>query len=156
MPENLQQSPRRSLSPWAGAGPIGRLRDEMENLLERFSGDGGELWPSGVLAPPMDFSESEFGLQVRMDLPGVDPKEIDIQVSGNQLTVSGERKEEQEEKGETYHRVERRTGRFSRSVTLPCPVDEDKIDASYRDGVLSISVPKREEAKGRRINVKTD
>lgn len=153
MAGTLQQSSRGSLSPWSGFGPLGRLREEMEDLFERFTGNGDD-WPSQMLAPPMDLSETDGSLQVRLDLPGVDPKEIDIQVSGNQLTIAGERKEEKEEKGETFHRIERRTGRFSRSVTLPCAVDEEKIDANYHDGVLTISVPKNEECKARRIEVK--
>ena len=70
------------------------------------------------------------------------------------LTVSGERKEEREEKGKTYHRVERRVGSFSRSVTLPCPVREDAVDAQYKNGILTIKLPKTEEAKARKITVK--
>ena len=107
-----------------------------------------------MLAAPMDLSETDGALQIRLDLPGVDPKDIDIQVSGNQLTIAGERNEKQEEKRETFHRIERRAGRFSRSVTLPCAVDEETIDANYHDGVLKISVPKSEDCKARRIEVK--
>lgn len=153
MAGTLQQSSGRGLSPWSGFGPLSRLRDEMQDLFERFT-NGGDDWPSRMLAPPMDLSETDGSLQVRLDLPGVDPKEIDIQVSGNHLTIAGERKEEKEEKGETFHRIERRSGRFSRSVTLPCAVEEEKIDANYHDGVLTISVPKSEECKARRIEEK--
>jgi HSP20 family protein len=100
-------------------------------------------------------SETEKTISLRLDLPGVAPKEIDIQVSGNQLTVSGERKEEKEEKGETFHRVERRAGRFSRSIMLPCNVQDDKVEAKYQDGVLQITLPKTAEATARHIEVKT-
>ena len=89
-----------------------------------------------------------------MDIPGMEAKDIDIQVNANVLTVSGERKEEREEKGKTYHRVERRVGAFSRSVTLPCPVKEDAVDAQYKNGILTIKLPKTEEAKARKITVK--
>lgn len=153
MARTLQQSSRRGLSP--SFAPLSQLRDEMEDLFELFTGDRNGDWPSRMLAPPMDLSESNGSLQLRLDLPGVDPKEIDIQVSGNQLTVAGERKEEKEDKGETFHRIERRAGQFSRSVTLPCAVEEDKIEANYHDGVLTISVPKSEAAKAKRIDVKT-
>jgi HSP20 family protein len=85
----------------------------------------------------------------------VSPKEIDVQVSGNQLIVSGERKEEQEEKGETFHRVERRTGRFSRSILLPCDVQDDGVDAKYQEGVLKITLPKTSEATTRHIEIKS-
>lgn len=155
MAGTLQQSSRRRLSPWSGFGSLGRLRDEMEDMFGRFTSNGGDDWPSPMLAPPMDLSETDGGLQIRLDLPGVDPKKIDIQVSGNQLTISGERKEEQEEKGETFHRIERVCGCFSRSVRLPCAVEEGKIDANYQDGVLTVSVPKSQACKARRIEVKT-
>jgi HSP20 family protein len=89
-----------------------------------------------------------------MDLPGIDSKEIDVQVSGNQLTIAGERKEEKVTKNELAHRIERRVGCFSRSFTLPCAVQEDKIEANYQNGVLQITLPKTEEAKSRRIPVK--
>ncbi|MGI9327637.1 MAG: Hsp20/alpha crystallin family protein, partial [Pseudomonadales bacterium] len=81
--------------------------------------------------------------------------EIEIQLNGNVLTVSGERKEEQEEKGKTYHCVERRIGTFSRSMTLPCPVEEDEVAAAFKDGVLTITLPKTDEAKTRKIKIKT-
>jgi len=107
------------------------------------------------IAPPMDISETDDKLQIRLDTPGVEPEDIDIQVSGNQLTISGQRKEEEEKEGETFYRVERQSGSFSRSVTLPYPVDGDKIDASSHGGVLTVSLPKCEEAKPRRVEVKS-
>jgi HSP20 family protein len=108
-----------------------------------------------MLAPPLDMIETEKTISLKLDLPGVSPKEIDVQVSGNQLIVSGERKEEREEKGETFHRVERRTGRFSRSILLPCDVQDDKVDAKYQDGVLKITLPKTSEATTRHIEIKS-
>jgi HSP20 family protein len=102
----------------------------------------------------LDLSETDTAVETKMDLPGVKPEEIEIQLNGNVLTVSGERKEEQEEKGKTYHRLERRVGNFSRSMTLPCPVEEDEVAASYKDGVLSITLPKTDEAKTRKIKIK--
>ncbi len=154
MAGTLTESPRRKLSPWFRRGPLATLRDEMSELFEPIWSDEGDGWGTQMLAPPIDLSETDATIQARPDLPGVEPKEIDIQVSGNQLTIAGERKEEKEEKGELYHRIERRCGRFSRSVSLPCSVDEDKIDATYRDGVLSITLPKTEAAKAKKIKVK--
>jgi HSP20 family protein len=90
-----------------------------------------------------------------MDIPGMETKDIDIQVNGNLLTISGERKEEREEKGTTFHRVERRVGSFSRTVTLPCPVKEDAVDAQYKNGTLTVKLPKTEETKSKKITVKT-
>lgn len=89
-----------------------------------------------------------------MDLPGIDPEQIDISISGNVLTIRGERKEEKEEKGRTWHRVERRKGSFSRSLTLPCAVTEDEAAAEYKDGVLLVTVSKCEEARSHKVRVK--
>lgn len=125
----------------------------MRDLAERFWGEEGDGWLGGA-APLADLSETESSVQIALDLPGVNPGEIDIQVHGNVLTIGGERKEEKEEKGRTYHRLERRIGTFSRSITLPCPVQEGEAAAEYRDGVLTITLPKSEEAKSHRIKVK--
>ena len=128
------------------------LRREMEDLLERFWGEGEGLFGRGV--PALNLSETENSVDVTMDLPGVKPEEIDIQVHGNQLTIRGERKEEQEEKGRTFHRVERSSGSFLRTVTLPCAVEESEAAAECREGILSVHLPKAEEAKTRKIQVK--
>jgi HSP20 family protein len=102
----------------------------------------------------LDVAETEKSLEIHMDLPGVTAKDIDIQVNGNLLTISGERKEEKEEKGKTFHRVERSYGSFSRTVTLPCDVNENEVAAEYKDGVLTIKLPKTEESKAHKIKVK--
>ena len=93
------------------------------------------------------FSETDTAIEAKLDLPGVKPEEVEIQLNGNVLTISGERKEEEEEKGKTFHRVERRVGQFSRSMSLPCPVEEDEVAASYKDGVLTIMLPKNRRSK---------
>ena len=144
---------RWSMLPFSGGDPISRLRNEMDDLFSRFWGNGGES--EGSPAFSMDLSESDKELQVQMDLPGVEADNIDIEISGNMLTISGDRKEEKEEKGRTFHRVERRSGSFSRSVMLPCEVDEDKIEAKSHHGVLTITMPKSEMAKTKRIKVQS-
>jgi HSP20 family protein len=98
-------------------------------------------------------AETDTAIEARMDVPGVTAKDIDIQISGNALTVRGERKEEKEEKGKTFHRIERRYGSFSRSVTLPCAVAESEVAAEYRDGVLTVKLPKTEESKAHKVKV---
>jgi HSP20 family protein len=128
------------------------VREEMEDLMTRAFGEEG--WLFGRVAPLMDVAETDGVVEVRLDVPGVEPKEIDIQLNGNVLTVSGRRKEEKEEKEKAYHRTERRFGSFSRSITLPCPVKEEAIEAKYHEGVLTITMPKTEEAKGKKIAVK--
>jgi HSP20 family protein len=129
--------------------------DDIEEAMSRFWDMGGNGWSLGAAVPSLDISETDKAVEVKLDLPGVTAKEIDIQLNGNLLTVRGERKEEQEKKGKSYHRIERRYGSFSRSVTLPCPVQEDEVAAEYRDGVLTITLPKTEEAKTRKISVKS-
>ncbi len=128
---------------------------DLEDVFERFWADQGNGMVASLFAPPLDMTEKDGEILLRMDLPGIDAKDIDIQVTGNQLTISGERKEEKEESGETYHRIERRSGRFSRSVLLPCDVQDDKVDARYANGVLTIRLPKTAEAKSKHIAVKT-
>lgn len=142
-------------------GPLARLGDprtfydEMETMISRLWEDGQEAWFGTAIAPSLDISETGSALEAKLDLPGVKPEEIEIQLNGNVLTVSGERKEEQEEKGKTFHRVERRAGSFSRTVTLPCQVEEDEVAAEYHDGVLTITLPKTDSAKAKKIEVKS-
>lgn len=133
--------------------PIGTLREEVDDALHRLWRNGGS-WLPGLAGPSLDVSETDNEIEVRADLPGMKPEEIDIQVSGATLTIRGERKEEHEEKGKTYHRVERRVGEFSRSVTLPCDVQENKVDAQYADGVLTVKLPKSPEARTHKVKVK--
>jgi HSP20 family protein len=135
--------------------PFRIARDEFETLWSQLIGEPGEVFFKGRLVPSLDLSENPNTIEVRMDLPGLKPEEIDIQLANGVLTISGDRKEEKEEKGKTFHRVERRHGSFSRSVTLPSAVAEDKVDAQYHDGVLTIALQKTDEAKSRKIKVKT-
>ena len=145
----------RSVGTWFRGGPLGNLREEMEQLVSRAFGEDVALWPSERIIPTLDLAENDGIVEVRMDIPGMETKDIDIQVNGNLLTISGERKEEREEKGKTFHRVERRVGSFSRTVTLPCPVKEDEVDAQYKNGTLTVKLPKTEETKSKKITVKS-
>jgi HSP20 family protein len=127
----------------------------MQDLVSRAFGGDLDVWSLERITPSLDLAETALTIEVRMDIPGIEAKDLDIQVSENVLTISGERKEEREEKGKTYHRVERRTGAFSRSVVLPCPVKESAVDAQYRNGILTVRLPKAEESKSKKITVKT-
>ncbi len=91
---------------------------------------------------------------VRADLPGLKKEEIDLSILGSTLTIKGEKKSENEVKEENYHRVERSYGLFQRSVQLPSEVDESKVEAAYKDGVLEVKLPKKEAVKGKKIAIK--
>lgn len=158
----LSTRPSRALQSLFGRDPFAGFQEEMENLMSRFRGDWNGDWPAAVLAPStvfapsIDLEETDDALQVRMDVPGLKAEEIDIEVSGNTLRVSGEHKEEKEEKGKTYHRLERRRGAFARALILPATVKQDQINAVCDNGVLTITLPKTEAAQTRKIAVKSN
>ena len=141
-----------------GSAPaeLNRLRREIDRLFEEpFS----FLAPSTSFfegwTPAVDIYEDNDKYVVKVELPGIKNEDIDVSLDDNTLTISGERKQEEEKKeGDTY-RSERYFGRFQRSVTLPARVDANNIEAIYKDGVLTITVPKTEEAKPKQIEVKT-
>ena len=107
----------------------------------------------GSWAPAVDIFENEGTLVLKAELPGIDLKDVDVRVENNVLTLRGERKFESEVKREQYHRVERAYGTFSRSFTLPSVVDTEKIKAEFKDGVLRVTLPQREEAKPKQISI---
>lgn len=107
-----------------------------------------------VWSPKMDVNEREHEFAVRMDIPGMKQEDIHVTVENNHLTISGERLFEHDEKKDNYHRVERCHGAFSRSFSLPRTVDAGKISASYKDGVLEMTLPKREESKPKAVEIK--
>jgi len=104
-------------------------------------------------APPVDIYEDEHNITLKMEVPGIDEKDIDVRIESNTLTVHGERKIEKEEKEENFRRVERQYGSFTRSFTLPSSVDPGQVSAHYDRGVLRISLPKKAEAKPKQIKV---
>lgn len=124
--------------------------DEMERLTGRFFG-GGER--QRMFAPMVDVFESDDSIELRAELPGIKPEEVEVDITDNVLTLSGERKLEHDEEREGYRKIERSYGRFSRSFTLPRNIDQDNIKAEMNHGVLSLTLPKREEQKARRIEV---
>src|SRR5437762_6305538 len=121
-----------------------------EDALQGWSPDSGT---TTAWAPPADIYETESDLVLQADLPGIDPKQIDLRVENNVLTIRGERRFEPKVEQENFHRVERSYGTFSRSFTLATAVDSEKIQATYKNGVLSITLPKAEQAKPKRIQI---
>jgi HSP20 family protein len=143
------------LTRWEPFREIATLQDRMNRLFnEQFSSVGnGESLNTGSFVPPVDVYEDEHGIQLKMEVPGIEEKDIDIRLENNVLTVSGERQFEKEEKQENFHRVERRYGTFYRSFTLPNTVDTNSVKADYDKGVLKIALGKLAEAKPKQIKV---
>jgi HSP20 family protein len=129
----------------------------MDGLFDRFF-DWRPFDPSirkSEWMPAIDVSETPKQIVVKAEIPGMEAKDMDISLNGRVLTLKGEKKSEQEEKEENYHRVERRYGAFSRSFELPTDVDANKVKASYKDGVLKLSLPKTKEQSVKKIEIKT-
>ena len=142
----------RSLVPWSGrfSRDLSRLEHEFDRL---FRTDEEWFKPVGFV-PRTDVAETESGFEVTAELPGLKPEEVQVEIKEGSLWISGEKKEEKEEKGKTFHRVERRRGEFRRVLPLPTNVDEEQIEARVEDGVLHVLVPKIETATPRKIEVK--
>jgi HSP20 family protein len=111
-------------------------------------------YENAIWSPLTDISEDEDNFVLKLDLPGIKKEDVKINYENGQLSISGERKQESEKKSSKFHRVERSYGKYYRSFTLPSKIKEDKIDAEFKDGQLSITVPKSEEAKPKQIEVK--
>jgi HSP20 family protein len=132
------------------------LREEMNDLVGRFWTTATEPFGLADWSPAVDVSETDDAVRVNVEIPGIDVKDLDISVAGDVLTIRGEKKEEEHEAGRQFHRVERRYGTFTRTLTLPAAVDPDHVEAKTRAGVLEIRLPKKEEAKARRVPINTD
>jgi HSP20 family protein len=141
----------RALTPWTGAG----LKQEMDKVFERFfNSPWAELPAPGDFTPALDFSEGKDAFTVKAELPGVEPAEIAVTIEGDVLTIKGEKEEKKEDKDERRHRVERSWGSFIRSLRLPSPVDGSKVAATFKNGVVTVTLPKAPGAKGTTIPVK--
>lgn len=131
------------------------FRRQMNRLFTDFLPDWSEGYPmEGVEVPPLDLAETESSYIVKTELPGVDVKDIEVSVTGETLTIKAEKKEEKEEKGKTWHRVERSHGLCERVVQLPAAVKADQILAEQKDGVLTVTLPKSPEAVSKKVVVK--
>jgi len=141
------------LTRWDPFRELNVLQDRMNRLFHDFAPRGEQDLTAGNFVPPVDIYEDEQGITVKAELAGLDPKDVDVRVENNTLTIKGERKFEKEEKEENFHRIERRYGSFVRSFTLPPTVDTDTVKADYDNGVLKIQLAKRAEAKPKQIKV---
>ncbi len=146
----VQPSKKGALATW---NPFDLFRQDFGDFWDKFA--SGDPWSaSKALAPALDLSESEKAVTVKVDLPGIKQDDIDLQITGRNLTIRGERKEEREEKEANYHHVERRVGYFSRTVELPCEVNHDGVEAQHGGGVLTVVLPKAGASTTRKIKVK--
>ena len=136
---------------------MGSLKHEMDRVFDRFlEGRWEEIPGLGEWTPNMDISETKDSLVAKVEVPGMDPKDIQISLQENLLTIKGEKRQEKEEKDEHYHRVERAYGVFTRSVRLPVAVDASKVTASFKNGLLTVTLPKTLSARGTTIPVKAE
>jgi HSP20 family protein len=147
----------RTITPWfrKNGGPLEAFRDEMDEWTRRFFGAPlTEFAAPKAWLPSVDVEETEKEFIVKADLPGVDPKDVDVSVENGTLFLRGHKKEEHEEKGKNFRRVERFAGEFFRELPLPVGVEADKVSATCAKGVVTITVPKKAAALPKKIAVK--
>jgi HSP20 family protein len=142
------------LTRWDPFREFSTLQDRMNRLFRDSFGEGREdALTTSSFAPAIDVYEDEHNVTLKIEVPGIDEKDIDVRIENNTLTVRGERNFEKEEKEENFRRVERQYGSFTRSFTLPNTVDPEQVSANYDKGVLKIKLAKRAEAKPKQIKV---
>ena len=146
------------LTRWEPFREFSAMQDRMSRMNRLFRESYSPEVPEEALtttnfAPPVDIYEDEHTITLKLDVPGIEEKDIDVRIEGNTLTVHGERKIEKEEKEENYRRVERQYGSFTRTFALPTTVDAEKVQANYDKGVLRIQLAKKAEARPKQIKV---
>jgi HSP20 family protein len=143
----------RMLTPWTSTG----LRREMDRLFERFMEPAWDEYRAvGEWTPALDVTEGKDAITVKAEVPGVEPKDIGVSLEGDMLILKGEKTEQKEEKDERQHRLERSWGAFLRSIRLPAPVDAGKVTATFKNGVVTITLPKAAGARGTTIPIKAE
>jgi HSP20 family protein len=149
---------RETLVRWDPFRDLVSIQDELNRLFGRTFTGGETLRPSagGAWMPPMDVFETEGEIVAKVELPGIEPGDVEVAVEDSTLTVSGTREFSGEVNEESYHRVERRYGQFTRAITLPQTADTEKVEAHFDKGVLTIEVPKVERAKPKKIEIKAE
>jgi HSP20 family protein len=147
---------RRKEEEGTAAGSPRLFQREFDDLVERFFGQepvfSRSLF-SRTFTPVVDIAETENDIMVIAEIPGMEQKDLDVNLTGDVLTIKGEKKAEHEEKGDNFHRIERSYGSFSLSFALPCEVQQDKAEATYKNGVLSLRLPKSESCKKKAVKI---
>ncbi|HET6179519.1 MAG TPA: Hsp20/alpha crystallin family protein [Candidatus Sulfotelmatobacter sp.] len=142
------------LTRWEPFREFATLQDRINRVFrDSYSASQDDSLATSSFAPAVDVYEDEHKVSLKIEVPGIDEKDIDVRVENNTLTVHGERKIEKEEKEENYRRVERQYGSFTRTFTLPQTVDTENVSATYDKGVLKIALPKKAEAKPKQIKI---
>ena len=147
-----------ALIPWIERYPLSELRSDIDTIFDQFFGreKGHEIKPWGTFTfrtLAVDMEETENEILVKAEMPGLEPKDFQISIDGDTLTIKGEKKEEKAEEKKNYHMIERRYGSFHRSIPLPFEVDNDKVKVSYSKGILEIILPKTKSQKAKRITI---
>jgi len=149
---------RRGVSSF-GSDPFSTMRREMDRLFDEFRGVGGGPYTAeaAAFAPAVNVRQTEKGVEVTAELPGIDEKSVEVSLADNALTIRGEKKEEKEEKGENWYMSERSFGSFVRTIPMPIEVDEGKVAAQFKNGVLTVTLPSAPdtERKTKKIEVKS-
>jgi HSP20 family protein len=133
---------------------LGSLRQQLEQFLNAFHGDENTAFTGGDWLPAVDEVETPEEVVIKAELPGIDEKDISVSLSGDTLTIHGEKRSEKEQKDKHFHRVERSYGKFERRLPIPASVDPEKITADYTKGVLEVHLPKTADGQPRKIDVK--
>jgi HSP20 family protein len=147
-----------AITRWRPFRDVVSIQDEMNKLFDDFFGRPiiRTEWSEGVWNPSVDVSEDKDNVIIKAEMPGMNKDDVKISIQDGVLTLKGEKRQEKEEKDKNYHRIERNYGSFCRSFQLPTSVKSDKVKASYKDGVLSIALPKTEEVKPKEIPISID
>jgi HSP20 family protein len=136
-------------------GELEQMRREMDRIWDRFSNELSSSTAKQDWNPSLNLAETENSLMAELEVPGINPEDIDVSVTGEMLTVEGEKKQEASREDMNYHLLERVYGKFSRSIKLPTRVDPERVQACYKDGILQITMAKPQTVKSKRIEVKT-
>lgn len=143
------------ITPWRSTGSLKPLWREMDDFWNRLFNEKPLAERAWGWSPDVDVSESDGNVTVKAELPGLEAKDIDVEVNADTLILRGEKKMEEEKKGERFYCQERFSGSFQRAFHLPALVQSDKVDAEFKNGVLTVNIPKSEEGKQKRVEIKT-
>ncbi|MGD1941458.1 MAG: Hsp20/alpha crystallin family protein [Leptolyngbyaceae cyanobacterium] len=146
--------PFRDLKHWEPFGEVDTLRKEMDNLLERFVPDFGRSMDGAVFVPSAEMDETDTEFHLKLEVPGMSADDLDIEVSDEAVLITGERKSETKSEEDGVRRSEFYYGKFERYVPLPSQIQRDKVAAEYKDGILTLTLPKSKEPKEKAVKVK--